>query len=266
MKDFLDNLIERHMDAAPQIVPRLPSIFEPEVPHTELDVADLRTEETEIPSSAQITIPTASPTAIEPMQQKAAPAPTAPAREGKPSVKAGLHESVFSLSPREIPTLAPFSQGGGEEGIRGERGLNEVIGRVRLAHHKEHTDHAPLNPKVTAEDQSPVKEDLSKPSFSLSPRETPTLPPPSQGGSEEGVRGRNQGLLKPSATLIAPVIPSPAGPKRPISQPEPVINVTIGRIEVRATPASAQPVQKPRSTPPVMTLDEYLRKRSKGDR
>jgi hypothetical protein len=78
------------------------------------------------------------------------------------------------------------------------------------------------------------------------------------------VRGRSHGLLNPSIIPSAPVISS--RPEQPIPKPEPVINVTIGRIEVRAMPPSTQQVKKPRSTPPVMTLDEYLQKRSKGDR
>jgi hypothetical protein len=48
--------------------------------------------------------------------------------------------------------------------------------------------------------------------------------------------------------------------------PEPVIQVTIGRIEVRATPPAVQP---PRPRPVAQTgvsLEEYLRRRSRrGD-
>lgn len=43
----------------------------------------------------------------------------------------------------------------------------------------------------------------------------------------------------------------------------PTINVTIGRIEVRATQGRA-PAQAQRSAPEVMSLEEYLRRRSRG--
>jgi hypothetical protein len=48
--------------------------------------------------------------------------------------------------------------------------------------------------------------------------------------------------------------------------PTPTIQVTIGRIEVRATPSPTTTArsQQQRSTPPVMSLDEYLHQRSKG--
>jgi hypothetical protein len=47
--------------------------------------------------------------------------------------------------------------------------------------------------------------------------------------------------------------------------PAPTIQVTIGRIEVRATPPPPAPPQsQQRSTPPIMSLDQYLQQRSKG--
>lgn len=55
-------------------------------------------------------------------------------------------------------------------------------------------------------------------------------------------------------------------PQQPKSSPvEPTINVTIGRIEVRATlpPASAK-TQRP--APPILSLDEYLHQRAGGNR
>jgi hypothetical protein len=48
----------------------------------------------------------------------------------------------------------------------------------------------------------------------------------------------------------------------------PTVQITIGRVEVRATPApksNAQPRQQ-RSAPAAMGLDEYLRQRSQGGR
>lgn len=338
MRDFLDNLIDRHADGPPQIKPRLPSIFEPEVSPGGLDiiVPDSNApeiEETDILPSSQVTIPTASPTVVESVQPKAARAPTVPAREEKPSIKAGLNESVFSLSPRETPTLPPPSQGGGEEGVREtnspsdpltltlsqrERGFNQkflrpsatliapVMGRVRHAHQQKPREHTSPNPQAAAEDQSPVKEDPDKPVFSLSPREragvrgaNSTSNPLSQRemGLNEGfpkpsatliapvmgrVRGAHQAesmepsspifkvtaevrpSVKPSATLIAPVIPSVAGPERSTSQPEPIINVTIGRIEVRATMSPQKQAPNRVSHTPVMGLEEYLRRRSGG--
>jgi hypothetical protein len=45
---------------------------------------------------------------------------------------------------------------------------------------------------------------------------------------------------------------------------EQVINVTIGRVEVRATPAPAAATRSGNQKPPMMSLDDYLRRRSGG--
>jgi hypothetical protein len=51
----------------------------------------------------------------------------------------------------------------------------------------------------------------------------------------------------------------------PAPQQAPTVHVTIGRIEVRATPPPVPP-PKQRTTPPVMSLDDYLRQRDGGRR
>lgn len=47
------------------------------------------------------------------------------------------------------------------------------------------------------------------------------------------------------------------------SAPANTVQVTIGRIEVRAVPPPARPTRKKRSASPVMTLDKYLRLRTR---
>jgi hypothetical protein len=58
-------------------------------------------------------------------------------------------------------------------------------------------------------------------------------------------------------------VPISAEPTAP-PKLESIVQVTIGRVEVRATPAPALLPQKERSAPPVMSLDEYLRQRAQG--
>jgi hypothetical protein len=49
---------------------------------------------------------------------------------------------------------------------------------------------------------------------------------------------------------------------QPLAKPAtPTIQVTIGQIEVRATP-SPSPAKKPAPSTPIMSLDEYLRQRN----
>jgi hypothetical protein len=45
---------------------------------------------------------------------------------------------------------------------------------------------------------------------------------------------------------------------------EPTVNVTIGRIEVRAVYPSSQPASPPRRLEPQLTIEEYARQRREG--
>jgi len=86
---------------------------------------------------------------------------------------------------------------------------------------------------------------------------------------------------KAPATAVEPVVrvvqpaslrPAPgtlraeqgAGPAAP--EPPPTIQITIGRIEVKATPPATPTSPKRPNMPPVMTLDDYLRERANGGR
>jgi hypothetical protein len=78
---------------------------------------------------------------------------------------------------------------------------------------------------------------------------------------EPVVRVVQAASLRPApGTLRAEQGAGPATPELP-----PTIQVTIGRIEVRATPAPAAPPASRRAAP-IMSLDEYLRQRSQGGR
>ena len=88
-----------------------------------------------------------------------------------------------------------------------------------------------------------------RPATRLPPEPRPGLEPPTVV-----VRPQVSALgLDQFATPAADEPPSPA----------PTVQVTIGRVEVRAVPPPEKPAEK-RSQPAVMTLDEYLRLRTDG--
>jgi hypothetical protein len=71
-------------------------------------------------------------------------------------------------------------------------------------------------------------------------------------------------VVQPRVERAAPA-PLPGVPEAP-APAAPIIHVTIGRIEVRATaPQAAAAPARRASAPAVMTLDEYLRRRD-GER
>jgi hypothetical protein len=67
--------------------------------------------------------------------------------------------------------------------------------------------------------------------------------------------------LRPRVTVVERG-PFPA--RREAPAPAPIIQVTIGRIEVRATPPPAQPPRQRPAAPSALSLEDYLRQRSKG--
>lgn len=64
-----------------------------------------------------------------------------------------------------------------------------------------------------------------------------------------------------SSTKVGSLVPPQADESLARS---PTIHVTIGRVEVRATPPPASPSRTQRPAPSVMNLDEYLRRRAGG--
>ena len=83
----------------------------------------------------------------------------------------------------------------------------------------------------------------------------------------EGSLRSAEGPSDPSPVGIAfrPIVTEPRGPAFPKEEshsgPETTVHVTIGRIEVRAIPAP--PVKRRRAPSPPMSLEEYLRRRTK---
>jgi hypothetical protein len=97
------------------------------------------------------------------------------------------------------------------------------------------------------------------------PRSAPApvvvTPPPRSAPAPVIVKPRVAPAPAALASAQAPTQPEPATP-----EPAPIIQVTIGRIEVRATPPPSQPARGARPAGPALSLDEYLRSRSGGSR
>jgi hypothetical protein len=70
-------------------------------------------------------------------------------------------------------------------------------------------------------------------------------------------------LPPPRTGRLQPALPAPpeAPAPPPAAPPDPVINVTIGRVEIRAAAPAPAPERRPRPEPPVLSLDDYLRRR-----
>jgi hypothetical protein len=104
------------------------------------------------------------------------------------------------------------------------------------------------SPVTTGAERSPLS-----PSRIIPVKESPAIrPAPIPAPAIEVVSRRSRSAAWES--IDAPQLASPA----------PTIHVTIGRIEVRATPPPVSAQSKSRPAAPVMSLDDYLRQRGGG--
>ena len=92
---------------------------------------------------------------------------------------------------------------------------------------------------------------------------------PSDPSRGDPLAPRDAGTAGPAKVVVQPRValywePVALARPRPGVRAEPTIQVTIGRVEVRATPPAAAVTPRERQTPTAMSLDEYLRHRAGG--
>lgn len=295
MKNFPDNLITRHLDVEPQIKPRLPSVFEPETQHGGLGVIALGNNAPEIEETlfnpsvrAEEGAPTHREAIADPVsltvtegQQPKAVRVTETLQQGHAPETIVDEKPKHSVLKKEVGQVSKnfpvpiFPAKFEKETASGHpiqsASSKEQAGREARRERPQARAAFPLpDLQATPEEHTSVQEHLiiAKPAVSLFQRaevkEANAMSDPFTLPLSRRKQEYERGFLQPSATLIAPVLPAAGGPEKPVSQPEPVINVTIGRIEVRATVSPQKQSPKPEKRPPVMGLEEYLRQRSKG--
>jgi hypothetical protein len=247
MRDYLDSLIDRHLDAAPQIKPRLPSMFEPENFQGGLDVAatDNNTPEMEETVSGPSVRTKIAPSHVEPMDPPRVAHIATPKTPATVQAMQAKADPIPGWHPQTRPPESMVNEGQKPSVLQKDESRRRKNPPVPIV---------PARKEEAATGSYPVKTASSKELMGRAHHPNP----------RSTADGLTQGLLHPSATLIAPLIPALAGPERSNSKPEPVINVTIGRIEVRATASQQKQTSKPERRIPVMSLEEYLRHRSGG--
>jgi hypothetical protein len=105
---------------------------------------------------------------------------------------------------------------------------------------------------------SPLQSSDATPPLRVNPVETPVTRPARTPEPVANV------IAQPSVTRSMEAKVSTEAAMSEAAEAAPVINITIGRVEVRATHAPAAPRQQSRSAVPPMSLDDYLRRRAGG--
>ena len=247
MSDFLDRLASRAIGSETALVPRLPSLFEPSQKAPILPLGnegDAPSRGRDVPAAT-----TATPVAIQArLPQVASPAersraratPTDPPPASEPEQAVGAAQRHMLPSPALM--VAPRS--------------TPSVERPPVPSTAEHPDKTRQSPPVQPRQTriAPAGPAPTQPSAtgSLQPTPMPVFAAP-RAGPAPAPSGQ-------AAARRAPAVPVASATG---ASSEPVVHVSIGRLEVRAAAATGDGPRR-RDGPRPSSLDDYLRQR--GDK
>ena len=293
MSDFLGNLIARSLAPAVAIRPRPVSRFEPAAgvealsadlaPEAQLaeETVPLAKRQARLPP-ASVTGPVLEHTGVDRLSADARARPVPPAIDQSSAgveqalrdpTSAPLAAPTSAVAPTPAPAVLPAGSP-----IAPLAASQDVSTRARQIHverlivperdaikaplvvHPAPTppDHLLVRPVVPPAATSPLGPLVLEQHMPPAAPCEPEAQPQPVSHSEPGLMIRPAATAQPAATLV-PIAPA----SRASDAPGSTIQVTIGRIEVRAAPPARAP-QSARSAPAVMSLDEYLRQRGQG--
>ncbi len=245
MSDFLDRLAARAIGSETTLAPRLPSLFEPLQLSPIMPPADAGEAPPDRREAAPAVhaVPVEAPTSATPASPSAQPAaaPVAPVEH----VVAAMSASVAASAAQHA--LAPSTVGA--------RAFAPAVDR-------------PAAPSVSARPTMPAQP------LPVPPRRTRVAPDRLETARTPASNGA---LLPAPAPVFAATLTAPARSGRAVvaraaaaraegqagAAGEPVVHVSIGRLEVRAAPVAAA-LPRRRDGPQPASLDDYLRQRGKA--
>ena len=257
MSDFLTNLVSRSFGAAPVVRPRLTSLFEP----VRDDAAKFRNTpemkhgETFDAVEDEVVTEGTNPNDRKP-KSRAARSEVNEDQQATPMQDESPREPVVAHSPRSARKP--------QQTIAVERTEGDGASPLVVPTRRNAPDRMPLTAAIAEHAHDLVKPVLATPALLPTARET-------------RAEQNQQSLLIPPKLTPEMRIPDLAFSARSDrrsrdkehdslsgrAQPsEQTVNVTIGRIEVRATKENSHST-RPASPSPVMNLDEYLRNRAR---
>jgi hypothetical protein len=282
MSNYLDQLIARHFDRSTVVQPRLASLFEP--PQTaavqpgarntaEPSEFDAFTEERGDAGSVASRGP-AEPSFHADAERPRTPAPSSESLmtgwRGRPRQLLSSLADVRPIEPANLFIPAPVqphplhAQAATVEPTNEQSTIENTPSSLSHEGHPappQNVRNSARESDLTAIAPADVPNDARAQEASLH-RQLPGVEASPVDSTRRGIVVSPRIAARFESRNVTYDAPSPSSLTDP--QPAPTINVTIGRVEVRAMlPATSPRKQSP--TPPLMGLDEYLRKRTKGD-
>ena len=289
MSDFLSDLVERSFAAAPRVRPQQPSFFESrptshdtswpgpefhESPAAEQDLHQppdriLRLQSLGLNTNGDAAAPFKpgparpgpTPTAsVELPGASTQPGPVSPPVRSLPDTARPEQRREMDDVAEEVDALRPASSGPTPK----VRPIPDLASeQPNIASHEPEAS-APIL-KVDRNDgsQAPFPlQPLRAASSSVSRESRAPRPPEEKTDPGSPARPPARAVRAIASGLRPSKMAAPAPENSPLP---PSINVTIGRVEVRATLAPT-PSKAPGSSAAVLSLEEYLRRRARGDR
>ena len=246
MSDFLDRLAARAIGSGAALAPRLPSLFEPLPRAPVMPPAD----ESEAPARAR----EASP-AVPPVPD-VAPPPRAPTH-----ARESIEPRAARVAPVERPALPTTAGTAADVPHAPMPSPPRAASPVRaIGAEQASTPPTPERPAVTSSFAFP-----RPPRVARTRRETASAPAPNGvllAAPAPVFASTGAASTRSERTVAARAAAARAEGKADAAR-EPVVHVSIGRLEVRATPAAAAPPRR-RDGPQPGSLDDYLRQRDKA--
>jgi hypothetical protein len=258
MSDYLGNLIARTFASAVPVRPQLASLFEP---------APVSREKLSRPKFEQENFMERPPTTgrserVVPMpmrRQSVLREPMQTVPEISPARK------ILKPGPESELALLPTSVPGQSNVQKASRIFSRLPPPLTLREDK------PSNSTRGRSDiiKSPLPEVVASVSYEGIVREEAGSFQPATALKPVAIseRRERESLTRSTPQAIVPTIRAlpPFAPLSPARAPPPTINVTIGRVEVRAMPPPAQQRARPKPAK-VLSLEDYLRQRANGGR
>jgi hypothetical protein len=271
MSDFLATLAARAAETVPTVRPRLPGRFEPSrreqtaAPGDAFEVVAEALAPATLPLPAPHLLPSSTPPGLLPQQPyprgpfpstegtrrpaalEPTPVPVSRHAEVEPSVVLP-RTSVRTPPPVAEPPIPVAVRSGAPDAARPEPAPRSP-------------QRSPLESEATPPQILPAP--LTVPAEQTSGRTSARSQTPPESGTDGATRER-----KAPAAAAPLVIPQHIPPARepPESEVAPTVQVTIGRIDVRAVLTPSAPPPRPAPQQPRTTLEDYLRARGGGER
>jgi hypothetical protein len=277
MSDFLTSLIQRQEKPAGLVQPRIPSLFETAGPRLAPEM-NVREESREIESApsrhddAPVRTAESAPAARTPIHQDSPQPSHADAVQPQSPTTILRNRPVVEIAEETVQ--APFAMPARRDVVPHETNADTPssppfappadAASPRIAPvsaQRESMIEPPAQKTVRVESTIEIRPQAITPSPAPFAPETPRLQAPFQ--APDAPRA-----VTPPQPVISPAQPARTAAPRQTPMPtphqaEPVIHVTIGRIEVRAVEEREARPRKREAASPVMTLDDYLKSRAK---